>query len=277
MDYRITIDVRTSVSANAEDYYEEAKKARQKLVGARRALLDTQKKIADLSLKQETSSEGGPEIKKIKEKRWFDAFHHFKSSDGFFVLGGKDATTNDILIKKHLEKNDTVFHAEIHGAPLFVIKNPEGKEIPEKTISETAEAAASYSKAWKLGMGSCDVYYVKPDQVSKTAPSGEYVSKGAFMIHGKKEWMRGTILRIAIGFRVEESIEVISGPVDAVAAETKHYVKVVPGDKKSQELASSIKAIAMKSAKKEDAERIKKVNLDEVQRLIPGGKGRIMA
>jgi hypothetical protein len=95
------------------------------------------------------------------------------------------------------------------------------------------------------------------------------------MIHGKKEWMRGTILRIAVGFKVDEGVEVVSGPVDAVAAETRYYVKVVPGDKKSQELAGSIKAVAMKNAKKEDAEKIRKVNIDEVQRLIPGGKGRV--
>jgi len=83
-----------------------------------------------------------------------------------------------------------------------VIKNPEKKDIPETTLRETAEAAASYSKAWKTGMGSCDVYYVTPDQVSKTAPSGEYLSKGGFTISGRKEYFRGVRLVIAVGFVV---------------------------------------------------------------------------
>lgn len=276
MEYRIKIDLRKTVSGNAEHYYEEAKKARQKLEGARRALEDTEKKIRELAEKQDTTPQYALEIKKTKEKRWFDAFHIFYSSDGFFVVGGKDATTNDILIKKHLEKDDTVFHAEIHGAPFFVLKNPEGRDVPQQTLKEVAEAAASYSKAWKLGMGSCDVYYVKPEQVSKTAPSGEYVTKGAFIIHGKKEWMRATIIKIAVGFKVNDCVEVVSGPVDAVAKETPYYAKIVPGDKKSKELAGAIKAAASKAAGKEAAEKIRRTNMDEIQRLIPGGKGRIL-
>ena len=84
--------------------------------------------------------------------------------------------------------------------------------MPLTTIKETAEAAASYSSAWKSGMGSCDVFYVKPDQVSKTAPSGEYMPKGGFMISGKKEYMRGVRLMVAIGFAVGEKVRSLQGP-----------------------------------------------------------------
>ena len=277
MENKLKIDLRKSVSANAEEYYEDAKKARQKLIGAKRALEDTQKKIADLKEKHEVAVvQEAPEAKIAAEKRWFDKFHSFTSSDGFFVVGGKDATTNEILIKKNTEDNDTVFHADVHGAPFFVIKNPEKKEVPLTTIKETAEAAASYSSAWKSGMGSCDVYYVKPDQVSKTAPSGEYMPKGGFMISGKKEYMRGVRLMIAIGFVVGETIEILAGPLSAVESKTKYYAQVTPGNEKSGELAKSIKDAAAKKAGKEDADRIRRVKLDLVQRLIPGGKGQIV-
>ena len=53
MEYRIKIDLRKNVAANAEEYYEAAKKAKEKLVGVKKALEDTEKKIKDLEEKQE--------------------------------------------------------------------------------------------------------------------------------------------------------------------------------------------------------------------------------
>jgi predicted ribosome quality control (RQC) complex YloA/Tae2 family protein len=277
MEYTIKLDARKSAAGNAESFYEEAKKAKQKLAGAKKALEDTQKKIRDLEEKHEASvAVNVPQAKKEKDKKWFDKFHSFNSSDGFFVAGGKDATTNDILIKKHTEKDDIVFHADVHGAPFFVVKNPDQKEVPESTLKEAADAAASYSKAWKLGMGSCDVYYVKPDQVSKTAPSGEYLAKGGFMIQGRKEWLRGVRLQIAVGFRKGTDGPMIAGPVSAVGSQTSHYVKITPGDMKSEELAKEIKRLIQKRSGKEDAEWMKGIRLEEIQRLIPGGKGRVV-
>ena len=277
MEHPLRIDLRKSVSANAEEYYEDAKKARQKIIGARKALEDTQKKIEDLEKKRVVSAAvEEPQAKKAEEKRWFDKFHTFTSSDGFFVVGGKDATTNEILIKKYTESPDLVFHADVHGAPFFVIKNPEKKEVPLSTIKETAEAAASYSSAWKSGMGSCDVYYVTPTQVSKTAPSGEYMPKGGFMISGKKEYMRGMRLMVAIGFILGDTLEIIAGPPSAVESKTKYYAAMTPGNVKSEELAKSLKEAAAKKAVKEDADIIRKVKPDLIQRLIPGGKGQIV-
>jgi len=99
-EHTLKIDLRKSASANAEDRYYAAKKARQKLIGAKKALEDTRRKIAELEEKHEASvGETAPRAKKASEKRWYDKFHYFTSSDGFFVAGGKDATTNEILIK----------------------------------------------------------------------------------------------------------------------------------------------------------------------------------
>jgi predicted ribosome quality control (RQC) complex YloA/Tae2 family protein len=279
MEYRIKIDLRKSVAANAEEYYEAAKKAKEKLVGVKKALADTEKKLMELGEKEavEFESRKAPVAKKAKEKKWFEKFHYFISSEGFLVVGGKDATTNEILIKKYVEDSDIVFHADLHGAPFFVIKNPDQKEIPEKTLKETAEAAASYSKAWKLGLGSADVYYVLPEQVSKTAPSGEYVAKGGFIISGKKNYYRGLKLEMAVGVIVGEELAVVSGPVSSVESKTRNYIKVAPGEKKSGELAKEIRAKIVGKAKKEDSDKLKKIDLEEIQKVIPGGKGRISA
>jgi predicted ribosome quality control (RQC) complex YloA/Tae2 family protein len=279
MEYRIKIDLRKSVAANAEEYYEAAKKAKEKLVGVKKALADTEKKIKDLEEKQavEVEKYQAPVAKKKVEKKWFEKFHFFISSDGFLVVGGKDATTNEILIKKYTEDSDLVFHADLHGAPFFVIKNPEKKEISEKTIKETAEAGAAYSSGWKHGVGSVDIYHILPEQVSKTAPSGEYVAKGGFMISGKKNYHRGVRLEMAIGVVLGDELEIVSGPTSSVESKTPYLIKVAPGEKKSGELAKEIRAKLIGKAKKEDADKMKKIDLESIQKVIPSGKGRISA
>src|SRR3989338_9392896 len=246
----IKIDLRKKVLENASLYYEKSKKSKEKLAGARKALDETFKKIARLDEDNEVTyakSIAGP-----KKKEWYEKFRWFFSSDNFLVIGGKDAMSNEILIKKYTEPNDFVFHADIQGAPFFVIKNSSGKEIPESTIREAAEAAACYSKAWKSGIGNCDVYYVKPEQVSKTAESGEYIPKGGFMIRGQKNWFRNVELKIAIGFNVDADVIVIGGPISAIEKNSKYHVVIGVGDKKSKELAEEIKEFVKKKTNKED-------------------------
>ena len=269
----IRIDLRKSLPENARGYYERAKKAKAKVAGAKKAIAETRKKIEQLV---EEPAETKITLKKKKAKRWFEKFRWFESSDGFLVIGGRDATSNEVLVKKHLEPNDLVFHADFHGAPFFIVKNPKKKEIPEQTKKEAAITAASYSKAWGGGKGSCDVYYINPDQVSKTPPAGEYLTKGAFMIYGRKNFLRGVELKVAVGVKLGEDAEVIGGPVEAIAGQTRHYAKLGVGDMKSGELARRIKDSVMKKASKEDAEKIKSINLGDIQYWIPSGKGSLL-
>jgi predicted ribosome quality control (RQC) complex YloA/Tae2 family protein len=284
---KFSLDLRKSPAENANFYYQKAKKAKRKIKGAKRALEETLKKIEKLKAKKEVEGEKEEQEKrklqqkKLREKKrkWYEKFRYFFSSDNFLVIGGKDATSNEVIIKKHLEKEDLVFHANISGAPFFIIKNPDKKKaISELTLKETAQAAASYSKAWKLGLGSCDVYYIKPEQVSKRTPSGEYIGKGAFMISGKKNWLRNTELKIGIGvkFNKEGEMEVIGGPVSAINLKCRYYVIIKPGHKKSKELAKEIKNKILKKTNKSDGMMIKKeVSLEEIQKWIPGGEGMV--
>ena len=241
------------------EYYSKSKKAKNKLPGLIKALKSTRKKLEkeELSPKTQMLPEKTPKIK----KKWFEKFRWFISSDHFLVIGGKDATTNEIIIKKHTEPKDIVFHADITGAPFCVIK-AEGREVPKTTIEETAQFAASYSKAWQLGLGAVDVYSVKPEQVSKEAPAGEYLGKGAFMIKGKKNYFRNTKLLLAISF---EGNTVIAGPENAIKSRSEQVVLIIPGHEKSGELAKKIREKLGKDLK-----------LDDIQRFIPAGKGRIL-
>lgn len=253
---KMIVDIRKSVSENAAVFYERAKKQKSKISGMEKAIADTEKKLENVV----DDVEDEPVLKKRRQRRWFEAFRWFNSSDGLLVLGGRDATSNEVLIKKHLEPGDLVFHANIQGAPFFVVKSS-GNEPGEATVSEACQAAASYSKAWKKGMGAADVYEVAPEQVSKTPPSGEYLPKGAFMVYGEKNWHKGVPLKVAVGVVDGQTI---GGPVSAIKTQTRDYVEVGVGDMSQGKAAKKIK------------HTLKDADLNDIQGFLPAGGSQVL-
>ncbi len=264
---QVVVELGKSIPENVETYYNKAKECKRKIRGAIEALERTrkemEKKVKDVAVKLPEKKETGP-------KKWFEKFRWFESSEGFLCVGGRDATTNEILIKKHTDKDDIVFHADITGSPFVVVKT-KGKKPGKKTIEETAQFTGSYSRAWSAGVGIVDVYWVTPEQVSKKAPSGEYISKGAFMIYGKKNRLKPE-LRLAFGFDGEN---VISGPIESVRKRCPKFVITGPGDMKSKQLAEKIKGRLMSMLKDKDREKLKQINIFDIQKFIPSGKGRL--
>src|SRR3990167_8227718 len=204
----IDIELTKSVDQNAGRYFDLAKKAKKKLEGARKALAESKQKLEKVQKEEDKfwQEEEQKQAKKERKREWYEKFHWFISSEGFLCIGGKDATSNELVIKKHTEKEDLVLHTDMAGSPFFVIKN--GKEAGEETIKETAQAVAAYSRAWKLGHTSADVFYAKPEQVTKEANTGEFVPKGSFMVYGKTQYLYPK-LEYAIGLVGEE---IIGGP-----------------------------------------------------------------
>jgi len=273
-----SLDLTRSIQANAAGYYERAKKAERKLEGAEKARRETQTKIEELQrhLKEKTEEVRGEAKPKRREKAWYEKFRWVRSSDGFLVIGGQDATTNEILIKKHTEPTDIVFHADIVGAPFVVIKT-EGKTPSEQTIHEAAQLAASYSRAWREMFHAIDVYWVHPDQLSKSPPPGQYLEKGAFIIRGKKNYVRNIPLRIAVGMVMKENrVEVVGGPPEAIRKQTNLYVEIIPGQQTSSSLAKHIRKLLNQKAPAEWRKQILEISLEEIQSFIPSGKGEVM-
>ncbi|MGZ7049046.1 MAG: ribosome rescue protein RqcH [Methanobacterium sp.] len=264
----ISIDATLPIPENAEVYYEKAKKAKRKINGVNIAIEKTKKEIEKARNKKETEMERIilPEKRVKKELKWFEKFRWFLSSDGFLVIGGRDANTNEMVVKKYLESNDVYLHSDIHGAPSVVIKS-QGKQIPESTINEAASFAASYSSAWAKGYGSQDVYWVHPDQVSKTPQSGEFVAKGAFIIRGSRNYIRAATLLIAVGLVDYEGERIMAGPLDALKKHSDKYVIIKPGYTKKEALAREI-------LKKIDEER--NFTLEDMIRVLPSGKADIV-
>ena len=264
----ITLYLDRSIGENAEIYYERAKKAKHKLEGAKKAYEQTILKLKEVEKIIEEEMKKELAVKKLKKrkKKWFEKFRWFISSEGFLVIGGRDATTNEIVVRKHMEEDDLYCHADVHGAPHVIIKK--GKKASEKTIFEACQFAVSMSKAWSEGIFSVDAFYADPNQVTKKAPSGEYLGKGAFMVYGKRNWMRGIPLKLAVGVVNYEGEDlVMCGPVDALKAHTNKYIIIKPGRTKKSDFAKKIAKIFEKWGYK--------VELDDLMQVLPPGDGDI--
>ncbi len=255
---KITLDINKSVEQNASVYFEKSKKSKKKLEGALIALGKSREKLKTIKEKKENTEKNIEETKKAKQKKeWYEKFRWFYSSEGFLCIGGRDATTNDIIIKKHAETNDIVFHTDMAGSPFFVVK-ADNKKIGEATMQETAQATASYSRGWRLGLSTLDVFYVKPEQLTKTPRSGEYVGKGAFIVNGKTEYLHPK-LEIAIGIKDDK---VIGGPVNAIRKNSDKFVIITQGKEKASDTAKKIKKVIGG-------------DLDEIITFIPAGGSKV--
>jgi predicted ribosome quality control (RQC) complex YloA/Tae2 family protein len=254
MELEIYID--KSLEQNAGIYFEKAKKLRHKHEGAENALNETQRKLDSLNKNKsmaEMQQKNSSSEQKKRQKQWYEKFRWFYSSEGFLVIGGRDTTTNDIIVKKHTADGDFVFHTEMAGSPFVVVKG-EGKTPGKKTMEEAANFCASCSRAWNLKVSYEEVYAIKPDQVKKELG----LPKGTFMIYGKREYFRP---EIGFAIAVKEGI-VISGPISAISSQTSEFIKLVQGDEKKSDIAKIIK-------KRFNAD------LNEVMQMMPPGNCKI--
>lgn len=261
---RVMVDSNLEIPENAEKYYNKGKKAKRKIKGVNIAIERTKKDVEKMRNKRELAMEKVrvPQKRVRRQLKWFEKLRWFLSSDGLLVVGGRDAGTNELVVKRYLDNQDIYLHSDIHGAPSVVIKKGED-EIPKKSIQEAGHMAASFSSAWSKGYGSQDVYWVHPDQVSKTPQSGEFVARGAFIIRGTRNYLRGIPLKIAVGIVDYEGERIMAGPQEAVSKYTNNYVVLKPGFTKKEEIARSV-------LKKIDPDHI--LTLEDVIRVLPSGK-----
>ncbi|KQC08452.1 MAG: RNA-binding protein [Methanolinea sp. SDB] len=251
----VRIHVRESIQANLGRYYDEIKKYRKKITGARAAMA---RMIPEKPKSHQQTA--------FLKKRWYHRFRWFYTSDGTLVLGGRDASQNEELVKKYLEGGDRFVHADVHGASVVIVKGETA------CMDEVAIFAASYSGAWRSGHFSADVYSVSPDQVSKTPESGEYVSRGSFIIRGERSWHHNVPLEIAIGITLSPAIAVIGGPLSAVAERTRHYVLLKPGAFEPNDIARKVLRTLREKIPEKDQKGLKKVlNTEQVAAFVPPG------
>ena len=227
---KVVFNINKSLEQNAEIYFEKSKKLKKKIPGIKKIIDSSSTKLSSIKLPEKKE-------KIIRKKEWYEKFRWFVSSDGFLVIGGRDATTNEIIIKKYTEKEDIVLHTELAGSPFVIIKNPDKIAIPTTTINESAEFCASYSKSWKSGRGTAEVYHISPEQVTKETPTGTAaLAKGSFMIYGKRNYIDAR-LNIAI---CSYDGKIMSGPISAIQKNAEEFIEIIPGTDKLSDVAKKI-------------------------------------
>jgi predicted ribosome quality control (RQC) complex YloA/Tae2 family protein len=272
----LDLSLRKSIYDNASSYYGKVKEAKGKVTGLKKAIAATEKQIKELKKTKLLVESQLLTPVKARNRFWFEKFHWVDSSDGHLIIGGRDATTNEILIKKHTTTNDLILHAEIAGAPFVIIK-ANGKFPSKTTIFEAAQLAVAYSRAWRESLTSLDVYWVHQDQVSKTAPTGEYLSKGMFMIRGLRNYIRNVPVQISVGvIEKDHQLMIIGGPTSAIASQTQCMLSIVPGRETSARVAKELRYKLSEKAPISLREKILKISIEEIQRFIPPGKSEFL-
>jgi len=266
-DVVVQIDSNIGIPESAEKYYNKGKKAKRKINGVTEAIKNTKKEITRLENKKEIAIEELKEKQKPKEKRelkWYEKIRWFISRDGYLVIGGRDANSNEQVVKKYSKNNDIYLHCDIHGAPSTIIQNNGDAEIPESTLYDAACFASSYSSAWSEGFSSYDSYWVTLDQVSKTPETGEYLKKGSFVIRGRKNFIRNVPVLIAIGIvDYDNDKRIMAGPVQCVEQMSENFVIVKPGFTKKERISKEI-------LNKIDKNKV--FGVDDIVRNLPSGK-----
>ena len=267
---QIEAEVRRRPQDQAADYYDKAKRLESKLSGLKASTRETELLIEKLASKEtEVMQPSKPEPR--REKEWFEKFRWFDSSEELLVIGGRDAASNELILKRHTNPEDLVMHAEAHGAPFFVVKTKGTRPKPE-TLREAAQACISYSRLWKDGIRSGDAYWVTPEQVTKAAPPGEYLPRGAFMIRGTRNYVRGVELGLAVGLTTHDGKSLLmAGPPSAVKSRCNIYTGIRQGTGSPAEAARRILAILGGKADETTREQLRRINTDDVIRLLPSG------
>ncbi|MBE6495566.1 MAG: fibronectin-binding domain-containing protein [Methanobrevibacter thaueri] len=263
-DTSLIIDPKLTIAENAENYYEKAKKAKRKTKGALIAIENTKKQLEDIRAKKDIAMENiaVPKKRVKKNLKWYEKLRWFISSNNILVVGGRDANSNENIVKKYLEPNDIYLHADIHGATSTAIKL-NGQKLNDTILKESGEFAASFSSAWSMGFTSQDVFWVHPDQVSKTPEAGEFLAKGSFVIRGHRNYIRGARVKLAIGIVDYEGKRIMAGPIEAVEAHCDNYVVIKPGFTKKEAIAKKI----IGRINEDDL-----LTLDDIIRVLPSGK-----
>jgi len=207
----VDIDLGLSAWANSTEYFDQKRSAADKQIrtveASSKAFKSHERKVnEDLQkgLKQEKEI-----LRPVRKQQWFEKFIYFISSDGYLVLGGKDAQQNEIIYRKYLRKGDMYVHADLKGAvPLIIKNNPNTPDapIPPSTLSQAGHLTVSTSDAWD-SKAVMSAWWVNSDQVSKIGPTGEFLAPGLFNIQGKKEFLPPAQLIVGLAAMFEISEE----------------------------------------------------------------------
>ncbi len=232
------LDIHNDINGNAELMYELSKRSRRKAEGIRKAIEITRGKVRKAEKEDEREARKPPKLRRF----WFENFRWAHSSEGVLMIGGRDAKSNERIVKKYLRDGDVYSHADIQGSPSVVLRVEKGDEVTDVSREEAVHFSVIFSKAFNAKVGSERGYWVLPDQVSRSAQSGEFLPKGSFMIRGKKNYVDKLPLVGGLGIIYLQGVpKAMFGPESAVKRNCSgSYYRIRPGRTKKTEVAKII-------------------------------------
>lgn len=199
-EFDVKVSLKDSAHANANELfakYRASKEKAQKTIESSSKALKAAEETAKRQL-EEAQKRAKHTTTLVKRKpAWFERFLWFITSDNYLVLAGRDAHQNELLVKRYLRPGDAYLHADVHGAASCILrakrrrlKNGKTQTVPlsDRALQEAGNFTVCRSSAWSKKMV-MSAWWVESHQVSKTAPTGEYLTVGSFMVRGKKNFL----------------------------------------------------------------------------------------
>lgn len=301
-NHTIELDLSLSLNKNIAALYTRSRKASGKATRAAAAMAALAEKAAPAKAVIKTQQ---------RVPYWFERFHFFFASDGRLVIGGRNAQDNELIVKTYAEKGDVYLHCDVHGASSMLYKKgakPPSEDSGEESkaeaegaafliLEEIASMALCYSKAWEDKI-IAQVFYTDAQNVSRLAPSGEYLPRGAFRITGPKNYLRPRRLECGVGILFKEegsaALEFVWAPTGrrilhampvaapwAQVRPCKYGVRLCPGGEKKSQVCQSVLAAFQAKARgvlesggaavdEAAARAVLAIGLDEYAKVVPG-------
>eukprot|EP01138_Halocafeteria_seosinensis_P013098 gb/GECG01013376.1/.p1 GENE.gb/GECG01013376.1/~~gb/GECG01013376.1/.p1 ORF type:complete len:1207 (+),score=227.90 gb/GECG01013376.1/:1-3621(+) len=212
----VAIDITNTAAGNASLLYRRSKgsriKAEKTEMAGTHALKNAEQRANEIIKEAETSLQRD-EGRVARKRLWFEKFYWFITTEGLVVVAGRDAQQNEQLVRKYLRPQDAYIHADAHGSATCVLRNPsdnprasEHLQLLQPSMEQAGAFAVNMSSQWNSGIPT-SAWWVYAHQVSKTAPTGEYLSTGSFMIRGQKNMLPPVKMEMGMTvlFRVDDN------------------------------------------------------------------------
>ena len=161
----------------------------------------------------------------IETGRWYQEFHWWMTRGGFLVVGGRSAEQNERLVKSHMRDEHFYFHSDEPGSGSFLLfRESITTTVSDTDLADTATGVLCLSQNWKSNRTG-SVYWVHAQQVSKTPPSGEFLTKGSFMVRGERNYI--SVHELCLGYALLEN-RLMLAPYPIIRAQGGRCLKLIP-------------------------------------------------
>tara|TARA_B100000959_G_C14965559_1_gene617574 strand:- start:437 stop:2344 length:1908 start_codon:yes stop_codon:yes gene_type:complete len=270
-DAKVKVDINASLPSIASKLFDESKKQKAAISSIKKLIMKTEEKL-EKTIEKGEIARGAVGFTDIRKKSWYERYRWFFTSDEILAVGGRDSSSNSALIRKHMEKDDKIFHAEINGSPFFILKDRNQSLMP-LSITETAHATICFSRAWQTSAYGLNSFWVTPDQVKKAAPTGQSMGKGSFMIYGTRNFVKISSLKLAVGvLKDEENFLLVCGPPEPIKKRCVCYAIIEPGGSTISDVAKKIRA----EFNKTNVKFQKLFPIDDYVRSLPTGSSKVI-